>query len=249
MMTYEILKNPKNITLEQMKKLNMNCFPEEPYNETFFTEMLKLHYWIVVVGNTPIGFAYINILEGNVQISRIALLKEYRRNNIGQKLLEELVEFGSKIGSSKITLSVKDNNMPAIKLYKKYHFVKSGSKHQFIIEIGNIVKKIKKSSVKAINLSNNHESNEHKYNIQFVLASGDIIGECKLDTSFPGCSHYYLENPSEYLEESLASLTEYLSPDCDTLKIIFSDHQLMKTCKNNGHKLNYSLMKMEKISL
>ncbi|MBI9012124.1 MAG: GNAT family N-acetyltransferase [Clostridiales bacterium] len=244
MIKYEILKNPKNITLDQMEKLNLNCFPEEPYNNTLFTEMLKLHYWIVVARNTPIGFAYVNMLEGQVHISRIAISNEYRRNNIGQKLLEEIIEFSSKIGSNKITLSVKENNMPAIKLYQKYHFKKSGEKHQFIIAVGEVIKKIKNNSITAVNLSNDYESNEHRYDIRFVLESGEVIGACQLDANFPGCSNYYLENASDHLDESLASLVEYLSPDCNTFKIIFSDQKLMKTCKDNGYKLIYSLSKM-----
>jgi len=243
---YEIFKNPKNITLEQMEKLNLSCFPDEPYDEIFFKDMLKLHYWVVSVGHELVGFSYVKILEGNVHISKIAILKEYRRSRFGQKLIEEMEEFSSNIGSSKITLSVIKNNIPAITLYKKHQFEEIGEKHQFSIDINEIIKNNKTTPVEAINLSSPLESNGHRFDIQFVLKSGEIIGECKLDTNFPGCSHYYLMDPESDLEVSLASLGKYLNPEKNELSIIFSDHKLMTTCNDNGYRLKSSLMKMEK---
>jgi len=243
---YEIFKNPQNITLEQMEKLNLSCFPDEPYDETFFKDMLKLHYWVVSVEHELVGFSYVKILEGDVHISRIAILKEYRRNRLGQKLVEEMEMFSSNMDSSKITLSVIKNNIPAITLYKKHQFVETGEKHQFSIDINEIIKNNENTSVEAINLSSPLETNGHRFDIHFVLTSGEIIGECKLDTNFPGCSHYYLINPESDLEASLASLGKYLNPEKNDLKIIFSDHKLMTTCMDNGYRLNSSLMKMEK---
>jgi len=243
---YEIFKNPKNITLEQMEKLNLSCFPAEPYDETFFKDMLKLHYWVVAVEHELVGFSYVKILEGDVHLSKIAILKEYRRNRLGQKLFEEMEKFSSNMGSSKITLSVIKNNIPAITLYKKHQFVETGEKHQFSIDINDLIKKNENNPVEAINISSPLESNGHRFDIQFVLTSGEIIGECKLDTNFPGCSHYYLKNPEDHLEASLASLEKYLHPIQDELKIMFSDHQLLTKCKDNGYRLKSSLMKMEK---
>jgi len=229
-----------------MEKLNLSCFPDEPYDETFFKDMLKLHYWVVSVEHELVGFSYVKILEGDVHISRIAILKEYRRNRLGQKLVEEMEMFSSNMDSSKITLSVIKNNIPAITLYKKHQFVETGEKHQFSIDINEIIKNNENTSVEAINLSSPLETNGHRFDIHFVLTSGEIIGECKLDTNFPGCSHYYLINPESDLEASLASLGKYLNPEKNDLKIIFSDHKLMTTCMDNGYRLNSSLMKMEK---
>lgn len=82
------------------------------------------------VDNKIIGFAR---LEGS-KLSRfrhkaefgICISKEYWGHGIGKLLLENILMWADTVGIEKISLTVLQTNIKAIKLYKRYGFVEEG---------------------------------------------------------------------------------------------------------------------------
>jgi len=57
------------------------------------------------------------------ELDNIFVLKEYRNKGIASILLEYMIELGKNKKISNITLEVREDNITAINLYKKYGFV------------------------------------------------------------------------------------------------------------------------------
>ncbi len=65
------------------------------------------------------------------EILNVSVLSEYRRQNIAQKLMTELVNLGKERGITAFTLEVRENNVAARSLYEKMGFVFEGIRPSF----------------------------------------------------------------------------------------------------------------------
>lgn len=68
--------------------------------------------------------------SGTTHVGRLGMgvLKEYRRRNIGRRLIEATIEKAILLGLEKIELSVHASNEPAIALYRSVGFEEEGRK-------------------------------------------------------------------------------------------------------------------------
>ena len=89
---------------------------------------------IALDGSKVIGWCDIEIgqREGFVHAGRLGmgLLKEYRRQGLGSRLLEETLSVAKKRGLERVELDVYTSNAPAIKLYDKFNFQIEGRKRK-----------------------------------------------------------------------------------------------------------------------
>ena len=69
-----------------------------------------------------IGFVIYFITFDSSSIAQIATREEYRRNHIGDMLMEEYIKDCHAKKVSYITLEVREHNIPAISFYKKWRF-------------------------------------------------------------------------------------------------------------------------------
>lgn len=76
--------------------------------------------------NLVVGFVGIWIVVGEGSITNIAVHPDYRKQGIGAKLLESLINLCTHLDCSLINLEVRASNYPAQNLYEKYGFVVDG---------------------------------------------------------------------------------------------------------------------------
>lgn len=69
-----------------------------------------------------VGFILIDLFDDRAEVIDIAVSLLYRNKKIGDKLLKHIIEVCKNKGCENITLEVKVNNQPAIKLYKNNGF-------------------------------------------------------------------------------------------------------------------------------
>lgn len=69
-----------------------------------------------------VGFILIDLFDDRAEVIDIAVSLLYRNKKIGDKLLKHIIEICKNKGCENITLEVKVNNKPAIKLYKNNGF-------------------------------------------------------------------------------------------------------------------------------
>lgn len=76
--------------------------------------------------NLVIGFVGVWIVVGEGSITNIAVHPDYRKQGIGAKLLDSLINLCTDLNCSLINLEVRASNYAAQNLYKKYGFTVDG---------------------------------------------------------------------------------------------------------------------------
>jgi len=138
-MTIDIItvRSPDISDLEDIVHINRVCLPEN-YPVAYFIELIKT--WrdtscVVELDNKVVGYILMRIEGGTStpwkprstrkgHIISVAVLPEARRKGLGSKMMEFVIDAGSKIDlMTEITLEVRQSNLGAINLYRKLHFV------------------------------------------------------------------------------------------------------------------------------
>ena len=86
-----------------------------------------------------IGFLLYSLIYDRIEIEQFEVITKERRKGIGDKLLKYLIEKYQDISIKNITLEVKEDNIVAINLYKKYGFKKVSTRENYYDGINGIV--------------------------------------------------------------------------------------------------------------
>lgn len=116
----------KNKTiLNSIFELENNIFGVDGYSLKTLIEILNTnnHKIIIAILNDElIGYAIIDNIKYNCTIEKIVVDPIYQHKNVGQKLLDFVVDFAITNEKDSIYLEVSTKNMPAIAMYKKNKF-------------------------------------------------------------------------------------------------------------------------------
>lgn len=78
-----------------------------------------------------IGFLLYSLIYDRIEIEQFEVITKERRKGIGDKLLKFLIEKYQDTDIKNITLEVKEDNIVAINLYKKYGFKKVSTREKY----------------------------------------------------------------------------------------------------------------------
>lgn len=108
------------------------------YDDFWSPETLKAelanknsHYIVAKLNGEILGFAGIWKSVDDIHITDIVVKKSYRRNGIGNLLLQKLIELTKKLNYTELTLEVNVNNEIAKKLYLKFGFKELGVRKKY----------------------------------------------------------------------------------------------------------------------
>lgn len=121
--------------VDAVMRVNRLCLPEN-YTRSFFEDHLNKWgkaFYVSVVGDKVVGYVMCRVEWGwsffkpgfakKGHVISIAVLAEYRRQGMGEKLLEHAMEsLKSEYHASEVYLEVRVSNRPAISLYEKMGF-------------------------------------------------------------------------------------------------------------------------------
>lgn len=77
---------------------------------------------VATIQNNVVGFLVAEYLVDSYNLLLIAIKEEFKNRNIATKLMQKLEEIAKNENIEKIWLEVRENNIPAINLYKKNDF-------------------------------------------------------------------------------------------------------------------------------
>ena len=109
--------------------IEKRCF-SNPWSETAVNAELENHcseIYIALVDGTTAGYANIYTVLDEMDIVRVAVLPEYRRQGIAAEILKTVL--AEKQGT--FYLDVRESNHPAISLYKSLGFVDTGVRKNY----------------------------------------------------------------------------------------------------------------------
>ena len=102
----------------------LNSF-EYPWSELKFDETMRLpfiHPMVAIEGDTIAGYCYTSVMFDESEIYDIAVAPNYRKNGVGQLLMEEAISFAKEKGAKMMFLEVASKNTAALELYKRNGF-------------------------------------------------------------------------------------------------------------------------------
>ena len=119
--------------VDAIAELEKRCF-SDPWSLNSITSELNnpLSLWLVAMdGETVAGYVGSQSVLGWADMMNIAVAPEYRRQGIGEKLIEVLIKQLQAAKVSCLTLEVRASNMPAIGLYEKMDFCQVGRRPNY----------------------------------------------------------------------------------------------------------------------
>ncbi len=118
---------------KELAELDKKCFSLPWSESSFFKEASNplAQYVIAKIDDKIVGYAGFWEVVGEGQITNIAVLKDYRRQKIAQKMLEKLIEKARNKQLCTLSLEVRESNTAAINLYEKFDFIKVGERKDY----------------------------------------------------------------------------------------------------------------------
>lgn len=117
----------------QVAQLEKICF-HDPWSERSIASELdnRLSLWLVAVdGERVAGYVGSQSVLGETDMMNIAVHPDYRRQGIGQNLVERLIRELKAQGNHSLMLEVRVSNENARKLYEKLGFVQVGLRKNY----------------------------------------------------------------------------------------------------------------------
>ena len=116
---------------------NYNIFKSELENK-------NSKYLGAKINGQIVGFAGIITVLDEADISNIVVRKDFRNQKIGSCLLENLINLALSLNLKTINLEVRESNISAIKLYKKFGFEVCGLRKRYYDNIENAILMLKR---------------------------------------------------------------------------------------------------------
>lgn len=114
--------------------LELECF-KDPYKEKDVKYEIEENPFcktlIAKIDGKTVGYLMYLITFDSSSIVRIGVKKEYRNQNIALTLLDESLKDLKENNVEFYTLEVREYNIPAIKLYEKFGFIKICTKNHY----------------------------------------------------------------------------------------------------------------------
>lgn len=90
-------------------------------------------YWIYEDENEIIGYLGIQFIHHDIEILGIGVSEEYRRKGVATELMDLLISYFETSKYEKIFLEVRESNISAQSLYKKYNFKYFGKRKKYYV--------------------------------------------------------------------------------------------------------------------
>ena len=117
----------------QIAQLETECF-SDPWSVRSITSELNnpLSLWLVAMnGEEVVGYVGSQSVLDEADMMNLAVSDLYRRQKIGEQLVELLIENLKKRAVKSLSLEVRISNEPAIRLYEKLGFVQVGRRPKY----------------------------------------------------------------------------------------------------------------------
>ena len=116
-------------------KISNSCFHgnESWDKKSFESELVNhlAHCFVILDDNKICGFANVWIIAGEANINSIAIDQAIRGKGLGGILLKGILEYCIQNNTNEITLEVRESNIIAQNLYKKYGFIVEGKRKNY----------------------------------------------------------------------------------------------------------------------
>lgn len=124
--------------LDEVMAIERTAF-RHPWSASFFLEELQVacaRTIVAEINGKIVGYVLFWLLPEEIDIHNIAVHTAFRRQRIGQTLLQQVIEQARSRNSSRVTLEVRVSNIAAQKLYDSVGFVSRGLRKGYYSDDG-----------------------------------------------------------------------------------------------------------------
>ena len=123
--------NEANISA--VKQIEDECFSNPWSFESLNAELSKVGacFYVAELNGEAAGYIGFNMVLDEGYIANIAVKEKFRRQGVGRKLLQKVIETAVKNNLSFVSLEVRESNIPAIGLYKEFGFTQQGIRKNY----------------------------------------------------------------------------------------------------------------------
>ena len=120
--------------IDEIEQLEKQCF-SVPWSRQALISQLPddMHIFIAAFTDSGrvLGYVVMMYVLDEGYISNVAVSPECRRLGIADKLIESLIKRANERNLSFVTLEVRESNLPAIELYRKFGFSDVGMRRNY----------------------------------------------------------------------------------------------------------------------
>lgn len=134
-MTYSLKKSWPDFLLftDQILEIENSSFPVPWSARAFEGEINKSisNLWAIISEQRLLAYICFWMFDKEIHILNFAVHPQKRNLGLGKLLLENIIEAGTAGGIEKIWLEVRQSNIPALSIYKKYGFNEAGRRKSY----------------------------------------------------------------------------------------------------------------------
>ena len=120
--------------LKGVMAIERQVYPRPWSPNLFLSEMGELRtraYLVARMGKDIVGYGGVMCYGDEAHITTFAVLPEFRRRKIGERMLVRLFDMATDLKAEWLTLEVRASNFPAQRLYEKYGFHAAGIRRRY----------------------------------------------------------------------------------------------------------------------
>lgn len=129
-----LIRGMEEKDLDRIMEIENDCFTTPWSRESFLLEITKnelARYIVAEIDDIVVGYGGIWMIVGEGHITNIAVESKYRKMGAGEKIVEGLIFLSKDMGVMSMTLEVRESNIAAQNLYKKYGFIEYGIRPKY----------------------------------------------------------------------------------------------------------------------
>lgn len=123
--------------IPEILEIENRCF-KSPWTKNLFKEEYDLGHSKVFVAKKPVtddtsivGYLCFWLVIDEAHVLKLATHPDFRRHGIATRLISFCLEASIRAGAGEITLEVRESNLPALALYKRFGFKAKGIRRRY----------------------------------------------------------------------------------------------------------------------
>jgi len=128
--------------LNSIDRIEKMCYEYPWTKDNILSEINNLNGFNRTIQNansTILGYFFSYIITNEMYITNFCIDPRYQNKKIGSTLLSNILSEALTVGIKIIFLEVRENNFPAIKLYKRFGFIEDGRRKNFYSDGGTAI--------------------------------------------------------------------------------------------------------------
>lgn len=138
-MTEIVIRNADKNDVDEIAELEKQCFSVPWSRESLEYDITENHmstYITAVIHGRIAGYVGFWTILDECHINNVAVSPGFRKQHIGSRLIETMIDRCKKAGVNSFTLEVRKSNFSAIGLYEKYDFKAFGERKGYYEDNG-----------------------------------------------------------------------------------------------------------------